>query len=274
MKKTSLSLLFLLLILFEACDVSDDNEINIQPDNPVLVVQIKTNTATPFIDYVLEAEVTTSNPIKEIEVTDDNNTSYFSRSSGEPNGLGTTVKLYFSYTTLGPRKLDFLVTDIYDQVVPFSETITVTRGNAVRVLSAEVISFYKKDETWDPEFSETDVNRLADVGIALQKSKLNDRFGGTDYTNYRWYTSESRLNQSNLFFDLKSEELYIDLNKEIRVGLGDDDGGNIGEPLFPDFPDYRILDLKDYNLTRPTEIILKDDTVNLEVKFIVEWPQN
>ena len=274
MKNSPLLWSLLVIILFISCGTSEDCEEIPEPEDPALVVQIKTNTATPFIDYILEVEITTSNPIQEIEVTDDGNVSNSAKSSGEPNGLGTSVKLYFSYTTLGPRKLDFLVTDIYGQIVPFSETITVTRGNAVRILSAEVISFYRMNETWDPEFTDTDINRLADVAIALHRSKLNDRFGGTDYSTYRWFTSDSYPNQSNLFFDFSAEELYIDLNKQIRVGIGDDDGGNMGQSLFPDFPDYRILDLKEYNMIRPSEIILKDESVNFEIKFRVEWPQN
>ena len=264
-----LSIAFIVL----SCDPSSTEDEQPEIEKPALRVQITTNTVTPFIDYVLEAEITTSNPMKEIEVTDDGGVSSSTLHLNEVDGEQTQAKIYFSYSTLGTRKLEFLVTDIYDQVVPFSENITVTRGNAVRILSAEVVSFYRKDQTWDPEFADTDVNRLADVGIALQKSVLNDRFEGLNFTNYRWYTSDSRPNQSNLFFDLTSEELYIDLNKEFRVGLGDDDGGNIGQPLFPDFPDYRTVDLKDYNKTRPTVIILKDDSVDLEIKFTVEWPK-
>ncbi|MGO4911100.1 hypothetical protein [Leeuwenhoekiella sp. W20_SRS_FM14] len=273
MNLKALYFLVLLPLAITSCDTASSDDENPETQNPALRVQITTNTATPFIDYILEAEITTSNSIKEVEVTDDGGASYTARETSEPEGQGTQVKLYFSYATLGTRKLEFKVTDIYGQVVPFSETITVTRGNAVRILSAEVISFYKKDQTWDPEFADTDVNRLADVGIGLLKSKLNDRFGGTDYTMYRWYISESRQNQSNLFFDLTEENLYIDLNKEIRIGLADDDGGNIAQSLIPDFPDYRIVDLKTYATTRPKVITLKDDSIDLEIKFTVEWPQ-
>ncbi len=265
---------FVLAALFLAsCDPSSSSDDIQEESDPVLSVQITSNTSTPFIDYVMDVEITASNPIKEIEVTDTNNQTYQSKSSSEPEGIGKKVQLYYSYPSLGPRKLEFTVTDIYDQVVYFTENITVTRGNAVRILSAEVISFYNQGKTWDPEYAETDPNRLADVNLGLLKPILNDRFGGTDYNWLRWYVSESRTNESNLFFDLSDEELYIDLSKEMRVGLGDDDGGNIGQSLITDAPDYRVIDFKNYSSTRPTEIILKDEAINLEIKFKVEWPQ-
>ena len=271
--KIYLPLVAIVLFLY-SCDPSSSSDDMQEESDPVLSVQITSNTSTPFIDYVMDVEITASNPIKEIEVTDNNNQSYQSQSSNEPEGIGKKVQLYYSYPSLGPRKLEFTVTDIYDQTVYFTETITVTRGNAVRILSAEVISFKDQGKTWDPEYAETDDNRLADVTIGLLKPILNDRFGGTDYTWLRWYISESRMNEANLFFDLSDKELYIDLSKQMRVGLGDDDGGNMGQSLIPDAPDYRVIDFKDYSSTRPSEIILKDEAINLEIKFKVEWPQS
>ena len=263
----------LFLAMLSACDSESNTEEDIPEQLPALRVQITTNTATPFVDYVLEATISTSNPIKEIEVTDNGGLSYTTKVSSTGDDLGTTVDLFFMYSTPGAYKLEFLVTDIYNQKVPFSETITVTRGNAVRIISAEVISFYNKDQTWDPEFNANDANRLADVKIALLKSKLVERFDTPSFEFDTWYISETRENQSDLFFDFSSEDLYIDLSKEMRITLGDDDGGNIGQSLMLDTPDYRVLDFKEYNTKRPTEITVKDAAINFEMKFIVEWPQ-
>ncbi|RXG23331.1 hypothetical protein [Leeuwenhoekiella aequorea] len=263
----------LFLAMLSACDSESNTEEDIPEQLPALRVQITTNTATPFVDYVLEATISTSNPIKEIEVTDNGGLSYTTKVSSTGDDLGTTLDLFFMYPTLGAYKLEFLVTDIYNQKVPFSETITVTRGNAVRIISAEVISFYNKDQTWDPEFNANDSNRLADVKIAFSKSKLVERFDTPSFEFDTWYISETRENQTDLFFDFSSEDLYIDLAKEVRITLRDDDGKNIGQSLMLDTPDYRILDFKEYNTRRPTKITLRDAAINFEMKFIVEWPQ-
>ena len=132
-----------------------------------------------------------------------------------------------------------------------------------------VNDFYDKGTTWDPEFSNTDPNRLADVSFSLSKPHI-DLFSGQRFKAL-WYKSTVKENQGDLNWNLSQENLYVNPNALIHFGLADDDGGGVGQDLLLGPPFEKDINLSQYSNTQPSNITLEDSSINLEVSFGLEW---
>lgn len=124
--------------------------------------------------------------------------------------------------------------------------------------------------TWDPEYSSTDINRLADVYFGLSKPRSSNSYGDT-YPNNLWYRSLVKENQGDLIWDLTSANLYLNPSKVLLFGLTDKDG-DLGQDLLMLPPDYKSISFSSYVASKPNTITYSFPEINLEFIVKVESP--
>jgi hypothetical protein len=178
--------------------------------------------------------------------------------------------LYFNFDEIGQKIIYVRSKNSKNQVSEKQVIINVTRGNALKIKGMQVVSFYNINQTWDPEYSTTDINRLADVFFGFNKSKLGS-FLDNEYFSSIWYTSSVKQNQGDLTWNLSNANLYISPNRGLRFGLVDSDSPPLGEDLLNGPPDYRDLSFSSFIATKPTVLSYTFPEINLEIKLNVEW---
>jgi hypothetical protein len=252
-----------LATIIVACGGSSNEDSPIIKDN--FTVNVTTQKTTVNIDEVVSVTLNASENISAIDVSTDNFET-------EATVLPTNTKnstLYFKFNSLGSKTINIKSTNSTGELVEKSIVIDVVRGNAIKINSVKVVSFYNINQTWDNEYADTDVNRLADVFFILLKPEVNLTTG--DFSSKNWYQSTVKQNQGDLTWDLTSENLYIDPNLSILVGLADDDG-TYKEDLLMGPPSEREINLSDYLSTKPTTIKYTVPEINLDMELNVEWP--
>ena len=146
-----------------------------------------------------------------------------------------------------------------------------TNSHLVKIKSVKVISFKNINGSWDTEYANDNINRLADVIFSLEKNHISSSFDAINYNTYLWYRSSIKENQGDLTWDLSAENLYIDPNLLFKFGLGDDDTGGIGEDLLLGPPFSIDFELKNFIVDKPSKVTLKKNDIELEVLFELEW---
>lgn len=190
---------------------------------------------------------------------------------GYPGGsLPSDQKLYFKFADPGTKHIELEFTSTDGITVAKELKFEVSRGNTVQITGIKVNSFYNFDGSWDPEYPDDNEERLADVVFVLEKLKHNNFVSDRHFMG-RWYTSEVRENQKNLTWDLSEEELYVDSKHLISIGLADQDNGQLSEDLLR-LPVLKDLRLMAYESTRPEQINLIDEELELDVTFFLDWP--
>ncbi len=253
--------IYIITVLIFACGSSDDGG-NTTDDDSNFEISVVANSSVS-IDETILITVNSNEPLNSVQVFQDNVDS----GTFYPNGQSTIAKFNYSFDTVGNRTFIVKATNLNNVVRERTLTINVARGNAIKIMSFRVVSFYNIDQTWDPEFEGTD--RLADVKFAFVKPKIRvfeDNYG---YTT--WFISSTKENQGDLNWDISSESLYIDPNFILRFGLSDDDG-DFGQDLMLGPPSEREIDLSQYIASRPNTITVNYPEINLEAVLTVEWP--
>ncbi len=195
----------------------------------------------------------------------------FSTERGLYSSFGTTKTLKFNLDKLGINTIYLKAVNASNisseiKVIP----ITVIRGNAIKILGLQVVSFNGINTSWDPEFPVSDPNHLADVFFGFNKASINSPFA--DGYNYRnWYTSTVKQNQGDLTWSFATENLYIQPERTVRMGLVDQDTPPLGQDLMNGPPDYRDFNFSSYSSTKPTTITFTYPEINLEFVLTIEW---
>lgn len=258
-------LIYILLLLSIACSTSGDNIEN----NSTFSIELLYNQ-TAVVDEVLEVRVSSNEPMKSLEISFDN----FESSFTDFANLGNLVSRFFSFDQLGTNTVYFKIRNDEDVELIQTLNVTITRGNAVKIQSLKLNSFYNIGETWDSEFDDTDTNRLADVRFAILKRRL-DVYDGTRNDSKSFsirFLSQTRANEDNLNWDLQNEDLYVDIERLTPyIAFGDDDGGGLGQELIVDAPFERAIPILDYIGTNPDTIIVEESDVDLEYELGISW---
>lgn len=262
-------ILSLFTIILFSCS-SEDNNI-IEPQEESLTVELVTTNPTTTIDEVVSFEVKTNKPFSSITHSTDNFTTSRTVSKSQGDSFGTSLTLYVDTANLGTITYSIRVADANDNQKTATGTLsfTVEKGNALHIKEVLINDFYDKDNTWDTEFSNTDVNRLADVFFSFSKPHI-DLFTGQKFKSF-WYKSAVKENQGDLKWNLSQENLYINSNALIHFGLADDDGGGVGQDLLLGPPFEKEINLAQYSSSQPNSITLEDTSINLDVDFGLEW---
>ncbi len=252
-------ILFGLVLLFSCSSDTTEAESNFNID---LVL----STQSVEIDEQFTVIITSNEPMKGIELSFDN----FVTLTGSYQDFGTSKTLTFNYNKLGDKTIYIRAKNAQNVFSTKEITVNITRGNAIKIKKLELISFYNINETCDPEFSSTDINRLADLKFSFSRSLIYNNFNG-GYNMLFWYGSPVLLNQGNLTWDLESENLYLNPNAVVQFSLVDMDGEVLSSDLMNGPPSFKSFNFSNYLVTKPTEIIYSYPEINLEFKLFVEW---
>jgi hypothetical protein len=222
---------------------------------------------TAGLDQELTVSLTANEEIHAIWVSSNN----FATGGYSGQNFGTAKTLYFNFDTLGEKTIAVRCQNANGNTVEKQIKVTITRGNAIKIKSVRVISFYNMNSSYDPEFGDSDPNRLADLQFGFAKSRLNNNLSNS-YSTSRWFLSSILENQGNKSWDLTNENLFISHDKGVLFTLADIDNGIAGADLLNGPPDYRLMSFSNFKNTKPTTINYAFPEINLSVDLEVEWP--
>lgn len=221
------------------------------------------------IDQQFKITVVATEPIKDIEMSTDNFATFSSTGTNGDNDL--SKDLYFNFDTLGSKTISIRVRSNNDTIITKSISITIVRGQAIKIIGLQLISFHNINQTWDPEFNSIDSNRLADLQFVLSKVKLNN-FYTESYGYDLWHRSSQILNQGNMTWNLTDVNLYLNPLYTLKFGLADVDNGGLVQDLMQGPPYDKSLSFTDYLVSKPSILTYFFPEINLEFKLFVEWP--
>lgn len=256
--------LFIFALSFILFSCSSDNNKENQNSFETQLLPSKTNVT---VDEPFTVTVSAAEDIKLMWVSIDN----FATGAGySSRTFGTSYTLYFNFDEIGQKTIYVRSKNSKNQVSEKQVIINVTRGNALKITGMQIVSFYNINQTWDPEYSSTDVNRLADVIFGFTKSKLGSSLDNVYFEN-SWYTSSLKENQGDLTWNFANADLYINPNSSLRFSLSDVDNPPVGQDLLNGPPYYKDLRFLNFTTTKPTVLTYTFPEINLEIKLTVEW---
>lgn len=250
-----------------ACDSGSDSTDTGQDQNN-FTVNLVSSVTQINVDEEFTVTVNASEAMTGLVISYDNFTTI---ASNLYTNFGTTKTLKFNFDTLGNKTIYIKAFNAANQSAVKSVTVNVNRGNAVKIIGMQVVSFNNINGTWDPEYPTTNPNHLADVFFGFNKSTLNSPFE-SGYNYRKWYTSSVKQNQGDLTWIFAVENLYIQPEKIIRMGVVDEDTPPLGQNLLNSIQDYKDFSLSAYTTTKPTTITYSYPEINLEFVLQVEWP--
>ncbi len=253
-------IVFVIFILCVGCSSSDTP---VENEEPTFNIELSANL-NAVVDEVIAVTISSNETMSSLGFSFDNFETGVSTSVSSKNEVR-----YFSFDKLGTNTVYFSAKNSEGVESVKTLNVNVTRGNAVKIIEVKVISFSGIDTTWDIEFSDTDVNRLADVIFALRKPKISVTENVANIQT--WFISNVKENQGDLTWDVSDESLYLNPEFTLQFSLSDDDGGGIGQDLMFGPPLERAISFQEQMAAKPSEIILKVDEIDLEVVFQLEW---
>lgn len=265
-------LIFLIFIVSCSSDESSGDMDNNGNPQDTFDFQVDVTADAFEVDKPIKITIESVEVFQDVCISFTNWNSSMCRQNSFPEGLGTSIDIYTSIDKIGIQDVSVrVIKEVPGSYVQKDFQIEITRGNAVKITETKVISFFNIDQTWDDEFPDTDINRLADVNFAFEKQYIKTSFDEIEYASKVWYISDVIMNQGNLTWDLTNEELYIDPNLDFYFSLGDDDGGGIGQDLMlgPPFSlPYELINDVDI---APDTVSLIQNSIDLEVEFKLNW---
>lgn len=269
MKKT----IYLIVSSALALSCSSDDSGSSTPTDNNPTPESYERTATPSdttvaVDETFTVDVSSDDALKFVLYSYDNFATEGSNYFGDTPV--NNVQLKFSYAELGTKTLYIKAINMDNEVSTIKTVpITIVRGNALKITGIEVVSFYQMGTSWDPEYSSTDPNRLADVFMGFGKKEISNPFTGT-LSNTAWFQTDVRTNEVNLTWDLSNLNHYVQPDKTVITEVADyDDGSNV-ELLMP-FPVGYTIDFSPYIATKPTTMTFSYPSYELEFILTVEW---
>lgn len=259
--------LLTLVILLTSCSSSDDStDDNNENDNSNFSITLSTNTSA-VVDEVIPIDISGNETIMTLQASLDNfQTTVFNQT--QSNGFGASTTLYFSFDKLGSKNISIKAINGDGDESVQTATVTISRGNAVKITTVQVLSFSNIDGTWDTEFPNTDPNHLADVFFHLRKPQTSTTSGSLGFQD--WFTSTIKENQGNLTWDISSEGLYLNPQLSLQYSMADDDG-SADQDLMLGSPFEREITFAEHITNQPNTITLSVPDIDLEVVLTIEW---
>lgn len=264
MRKLKLCSLFLLIFIIACSDNSESEELI----NKKFSVEIEFLTNKLEVDQPISFKLKSNENIISYGASTNNNTFVQSNQSN----YGKTVDIIISFDKIGKNTIYLSAQNENNEVLKKEFEINILKGESVKIKSLKIISFKNINETWDSEYSNTDINRLADLKFTLEKTYIKTSlFNEIKYGRTLWHQSETLINQGNLNWDLNNENLNINPNFVMTFGLGDIDNNGFAEDLLLGPPFSIEFSFKEYIQEKPNKVILKNEDIDLEVEFELEW---
>lgn len=273
MRKLKLCSLFLFTLVFACSDTIENEEFSIEIEflNDKLEVDQPVSFTLKSNQNIISYSVS-SNSYAANDSGDNNITFSNSVVKSNQSNYGKTVDIIVSFGKIGKNSIYLSVQNERNEILKKEFQVEVSKGTSVKIKSLKIISFKKINETWDPEYSNNDINRLADLKFSLEKTHIGiSLFNEILYGNSIWYISEVLENQGNLNWDLSNKNLNINPNFKMTFSLGDVDSNGFTEDLLLGPPFSVDFSFKDYIQDKPNIVILKKDEIDLEVEFELEW---
>ncbi|MDJ0645223.1 MAG: hypothetical protein QNJ57_04485 [Flavobacteriaceae bacterium] len=262
------SVLSVLLLFLVACS-SDTPDMETNSEIPKIDFQLEDLNTTYAVDQPLFYRITSSSGFKNICFAPEDPELFYSCLSHGSSVF--SADLNFSLDTPGLHDVTFYTDDPNVENEEKKVQLTISTENAIQLKSITLIDFPNKDGAWDPEFSDTSEERLADLVFGLLKTKSAIEFSDeVDYDQYLWHRSDILINQGSLTWLLTDKDLFLNQNTRLEIDFGDDDGNGIGEPIV-DFPYSFTIDFKEYSTEKPSSIIFEDTDKGLKFMIDVEW---
>lgn len=261
--KKYLSWISMILIISSCTPESDPIEI----EKKSIKVDLHASSLTLEVDEMATVTIDSDTPLKEVAWIAEDFTKTRTAMTGE--SLPADMELFFQFPNPGIYLIPLKFTGTNGETVRKQLQFEVIRGNTVQITGINVNNFFGKGESWDPEFSEDDPQRLADLILALEKIHQTD-FTKKEYSKGTWYISEVHENESSLSWDLSEEQLFLNPLFGFHLGLGDVDEGNIGQNLLVNLPSY-FIDLRIEMENKPESVSLIDESVDLDITIFLDW---
>lgn len=270
MKRLPLITFVFLATLFSCSSDNEDNTSENLTTETTLKMDIEISGNTFEIDKPISYTVNTNENIIEISTSIDN----WKNSSGVlypiGNNYGKSRKVIQSVHEIGQKTIYIMVRNEKEEIVKKSFQVEITKGTSVKIKSIKIISFKNINSSWDPEYPNDNINRLADLKFSLRKNFIITSFDGAlSSSTQNWYISELLENQGNLTWDLNNKNLYIDPNSNFTFSLGDIDENYHAQNLLDNDYDYVTFNLKNYTKDKPNIVTLKNGGLEFEVEL--EW---
>ncbi|MES2239078.1 MAG: hypothetical protein V4497_02345 [Bacteroidota bacterium] len=261
-----------LISLFLAIFIVSCSSDTVENSNETVIpfsIDAVTSNNTVTVDQDVVVNLTSPEVLKGIGYSYDNfTTSMFSYPG---SGFGNFASLKFRFVDVGQTTVSFKGIKADDSASETkSITFNVVKGNRVKIVGLKVNSFDKINTSWDPEYADTDPNRLADVGFGITKLRYSNPFESTK-RQYLWYKSAIKENQGDLTWDLTAFNLYIDPSATFIFGLSDLDNGGVVQDLTRSIDGVQFS-LTSYIQTKPNTITLSYPDSKLEFVLQLEWP--
>ncbi|MEN9908692.1 MAG: hypothetical protein RLZZ540_1841 [Bacteroidota bacterium] len=264
MKKISSILISVFII---SCN--SDTEEKITETSTPLFINATTNDNTVTVDQNFTVNIISPENLKGLGLSADNFTTSSFVYPG--SGFGNSTILNYRFVDIGEKTLYFQgVKDENTKSDIKSITFNVIKGNCVKIVSLKITSFDRMNTSWDPEYSNSDPNRLADVCFSITKLNFTSPFENK-LNQKLWYKSEVKENQGNLTWDLSKLNLYLNPNNTFNFGLADIDNYPVAQDLTMSPPEIQFS-LASYIQTKPNSITLSYPQNNLEFILELEWP--
>lgn len=259
-------LIYLLPLLLFSCVPTEENKTIIPASTTTISLSTVSNTVV--VDDIATVTVNSNEALTQVAVSDDNFVN--------PGGFVflnnvTSLSLFFSFDSLGSHTKYLKFKNTKNETIEKTLTFTVVRNNTLRIKGLQIISFNNINQTWDPEFTSTDPERLADLFFAFTKNRFAG-FNQMAYTDLLWHKSTVIQNQGTMTWDFTTANLYMNPNKILKFSLADYDGPNLWETLIG-FPgaSTKDMDFTPYMVSKPTAITFNYPDMNLQFIVTVDW---
>lgn len=259
-------LLLLTAVIFCSCDSNEDDSIRFSTDGFDFVVSTNQNVS---IDEKLTLRIDSSEEMSNVLISLDNFQSNIGNSSYGP-GYGKLYRFFLNFQQSGLQTVFIKGRNFEDEEIIKTVNIEVTKKDVAKIVGLEVVTFHRIDQTWDPEFSIDDPNRLADVGFEMYKPKISISDG--DSFPAFWHNSIVKENQEDLKWDFSNNDLYIGSNVEFQFHLLDSDPRTgSAQVLAPESVNFETYSFSQFSRSKPESIIYKNPSSQLELIFYLEW---
>lgn len=254
-----------LIVLITNCSSSDSNDDTVESNFEIELFYPETVS----IDELVEVTIVGNEDLKSAEASNDasfdNNTGISFLLELQPS-----IVRYFTFDKLGLNTV-YIRGYNADGIVSVKElNVNVVRGNAIKINAIEIVSFSGINNTWDDEFAETDINRLADVFFLLRKTKAFFSDGAYNF-NRDWFRSEVLENQGDLTWDLSDEALFVGPGFPVNFLAADmDDEGYVGDLMLGRY--YYSIGFSEDEGSQPETFTFNFPDIDLELLVSVEWP--
>lgn len=262
--KHKIALLFSIILLITNCSSNDVNDDTVDSD---FEIELSYNENVK-VDELVEVTIVGNEGFREVKASLDDS---FNNSTGTLFFESETTHVrFFTFDKLGINTVYFkgYNEDGVESIKVLN--INVVRGNSVKINAIEIVSFSNMDNTWDNEFAETDINRLADVFFLIRKSKAFFSDGEYNF-NSDWHRSQVIENQGNLTWNLSEEDLYVSTGFPLNFIAADmDEEGQVGDLMLGRY--YEYIGFSEIDGSQPETFTFNFPDIDLEFIITVEWP--